>query len=213
MRTIYTILVDNTNELKTTIPERIMCKNKLVDSLHFLVYPTYRNVDMSDFTVTIEYVLPISKEYHTATLVLSEEKYKDFLEYKIPIDTGITKEPGNVELQLTFTKVEMNELGEVKQYVRHTGQTILPIIPISAWSDMVPDNALSSLDQRLLKTDAMINQLKDIADVLDNTKADDIALEENKLTLLANGEEIGSTVDLTPVKHPGGETKIEVVEF
>ena len=60
---MYTILVNDDNTLTTSVRERIMQRSKLVDSLHFLVSPTYKELDMTDFTVTLEYVLPISKKY------------------------------------------------------------------------------------------------------------------------------------------------------
>ena len=211
---IYTILVDSTNELKTTVRERIMQRNKNVDILHFLVVPTYKDMDMGDFTVTLEYIRPVTKEYVTENLVKSDDLYKECYEYKLPIDTTFTKEPGNVELQLTFTKVSMEDDGTVKQYTRHTSSTVMKIIPISAWSDMIPDPALTSLDQRLLKADAMIQQLTDLADYLDDNKADDITLDNGILQLLANKKLIGNPVDLkTGVNHPGGNPKVEVVEF
>lgn len=79
---------------------------------------------------------------------------------------------------------------------------------------MIPDPALASLDQRLLKADAMIQQLTDLADYLDDNKADDITLDNGILQLLANKKLIGNPVDLkTGVNHPGGNTKVEVVEF
>ena len=76
---MYTILVNNDNTLVTSIKERIMQRSKLVDSLHFLADTIYKDIDMTDFTVTLEYVLPVSKEYKTEILVRSEELYKDKL--------------------------------------------------------------------------------------------------------------------------------------
>ena len=83
---MYTILVNDDNTLTTSIRERIMQRSKLVDSLHFLVSPTYKGLDMTDFTVTMEYILPVSKEYVSEVLVKSEELYKEMLEYKLPFD-------------------------------------------------------------------------------------------------------------------------------
>ena len=60
---MYTILVNDDNTLTTSVRERIMQRSKLVDSLHFLVEPTYKELNIADFTVTLEYVLPISKKY------------------------------------------------------------------------------------------------------------------------------------------------------
>ena len=214
---LYTILLDSSNELKTTVADKIIRGSKNVDSLHFLVYPIYKEIDMSDFTVTMEYISPVSKEYHTESLVLSEELYKDYLEYKLPFDTDLTKEAGNINVQLLFTKVEkvVEDDGEkIRQYSRHTLPTTIKILPSASWSDMIPDPALASLDQRLLKTDAMINDLKEIAEVYDNTKADDMILEDHILTLLAKKKKIGTSIDISSTSSGGGESSnVEVVEF
>ena len=87
---MYTILVDDSNALITTVRERIIQRSKLVDNLHFLVNPTYKNFDMSQFTAVMEYVTPVSRELHTEFLTQSQELYKDMIEYKLPIDTNIT---------------------------------------------------------------------------------------------------------------------------
>ena len=159
---MYTILVTSNNELVTSVKERIMQRSKLVDNLHFLVEPEYKGYTMSDFTATLEYILPVSREYKTETLVLSEDLYKDRLEYILPFDTNLTKEAGKVELQLTFTCVEMDSNGDGIQRVRKTSPTTIEIIPISAWADIIPDSALSALDQRLIKQDAQIKALAEL---------------------------------------------------
>ena len=86
---MYTILVNQDNTMTTSVRERIMQRSKLVDSLHFLVDPIYKGLDMSDFTVTIEYILPVSKKYITEILVKSNEPYnskinKEMLEKDFP---------------------------------------------------------------------------------------------------------------------------------
>ena len=77
---MYTILVNETNELVTSVRERIMQRSKLVDSLHFLVDPAYKGIDMSDFTVMLEYILPVSKEYKSEILSKSDNLYKEKLD-------------------------------------------------------------------------------------------------------------------------------------
>lgn len=42
---MYTLLLNNNNELITTVKERIMQRSKLVDNLHFLVEPNYKDID------------------------------------------------------------------------------------------------------------------------------------------------------------------------
>ena len=92
---MYTILVTQENELITSVKERIMKRSKMVDKLHFLVDQFYKeDIDMTDFNVMLEYVMPESREYKTELLVRSEELYKDKLEYTLPFDTKFTKEAG-----------------------------------------------------------------------------------------------------------------------
>ena len=166
---MYTILVTSNNELVTSVKERIMQRSKLVDNLHFLVDPMYNDLLMEDFTVTLEYILPVSKEYKTETLVLSEDLYKDRLEYKLPLNTNFTKEAGKVEIQLTFTYVDIDDEGNDIQRVRKTSPTVVEIVPLSAWFEIVPDEALSAIDQRIIKQDAQIKALTDLLNsVLDD---------------------------------------------
>lgn len=193
---MYTILLTESNELTTSIRERIMQRSKLVDSLHFLVDPIYKGLDMTLFTTVLEYVTPVSREYKTEYLVRSEELYKGKLEYKLPFDSNLTREAGKVEVQLTFVKVEMDEEGRTVQRVRKTSPTTITIVPISAWSDMIADSALTALDQRLIQVDAMLNAANEMNDYLLATKADNIMVnkETNTLQLTANGAPIGDAV-------------------
>lgn len=195
---MYTILLNETNELITSVKERIMQRSKLVDSLHFLIDPIYKGIDMSDFTVMLEYLLPISREYKTEILVKSEALYKDKLEYKLPLDTNLTKEHGNVELQLTLIKVELDAEGNSIQRVRKTSPAVLTVLPISAWSDVIADSALTALDQRLIQTQAMVQAAEEMANYLDRIKADNIVYdkETQSLQLTANGRLIGNAVNI-----------------
>ena len=204
---MYTLLITESNELITSKKERIMQRSKLVDTLHFLTSPTYKEQNMSDFTVLLEYKLPISQEPHSETLVLSEELYKDNLEYKLPLDTSLTKESGDVELVITFLKNEMDADGKITQYSRKISPGFLTIIPVSAWSNMVPDAELAAIDQRILKLDAIANQLSDMQEIAFDTKADDIVYEDNTIQLTANGKKIGTSHVLDQQKE------FEVVEF
>ena len=199
---MYTILVKDTNELFVSVKERIMQRSKLVDLLHFLANTTYKGLDMTGFTVSMEYILPVSKQYKSEILTLSEELYVkgelEFLEYKLPFNTNLTSEPGDIEVQLTFVKTELDAEGNSVQYVRKTTPTVITIVPISAWSDIVPDEALNAIDQRLLKVDAQIKALAETGDILSTTKADNIVLNEetHELYLTANGETIGDKVHI-----------------
>lgn len=197
---MYTILVNNDNTLYGSQKERIMQRSKLVDTLTFIVDPIYKGIDMTNASVVLEYVLPVSREYKTVNLILSEERYNNcFLQYKLPFDTDLTHQAGSVELQLTFVYVELTDGGIGIQRVRKTSSTTIDIIPITAWSDIVPDSALSALDQRLIKIDAQMREINDYMDVLENNKVDNLVYndKDETLQLYSNGTGIG---DKVPVK-------------
>ena len=193
---MYTILVNEQNELVTTVKERIMQRSKLVDDLHFLVEPEYKGHDMSEFTAMMEYLMPVSREYKSEILVQSDELYKDQLEYKLPFDTCLTKEAGKIEVQLTFTKVSLNAEGKSVQQVRKTSCATITIVPITAWSDIIADSALTALDQRLIQTQAMLEVANEMANQLDMTKADNLYYDEEGkyIQLTANGKPIGDRI-------------------
>ena len=193
---MYTLVVNENNEIITTIKERIMQRSKLVDTLHILVDPMYKGHDMSTFTVKLDYLLPISREAVSEVLVLSEELYKDKLEYKLPIDTNLTKEAGKIELNLTFVKLEMDPEGNVIQRVRKAGPASITIVPLSAWTNVVPDSALNAIDQRLIMAEAMIGAANDFNQYLYDNK-------EETLQLHANGVGIGNKVSVRDMMEDG----------
>ena len=196
---MYTILINDDNTLTTSVRERIMQRSKLVDSLHFLCPQTYKELDMDDFTVTLEYILPVSREYKTEELVKSDELYKEMLEYKLQFDTDLTKEAGEIEVKLTFSKVDLDEDGNNIQYVRKISSTTITIVPIEAWCDIIPDKALDAIDQRIIKTDAQIKALLEANEITRIEKADNLVLDSDtkELYLTAEGEQIGDKVKLS----------------
>ena len=210
---MYVILINDDDSMYGSHKERIMQRSKCVDELVFIANSIYRNKhDMTNASVMLEYVLPVSREYKSEYLVLSDERYKDcFLQYKLPIDTNLTKEAGTVELQLTFAYVEMDASGNCIQRVRKISPTTIEIIPISAWSDLIPDSALSALDQRILKQDAQIKALADLANTLDSSSVDDLVYDDKNATLQlsANGVGIGSKVSVKDMLDEGAP----VVDF
>lgn len=203
----YIILVNDDDTLYGSHKERIMQRQKLVNDLVFIVDPIYRKThDMTNATVMLEYILPVSREYKTILLNLSEERYNDyFLQYKLPFDADLTSQAGSLEVQLTFAYVEMNENGIGIQRVRKTSATTIEIIPIAAWSDIVPDSALSALDQRLIKMDAQMRAMNDYMNVLDTNKVDNLVYDSNEetLQLTSKGVGIGDKVSVREMLDDG----------
>lgn len=211
----YIIIVEDDDSLYGSKKERIMQRSKCVDNLIFVVDPIYRKThDMTNATVMLEYLRPISRKYETEILVLSDERYNGFLQYKLPFDTRFTEEHGSLELQLTFVYTDLDENGNGIQRVRKTSPTTIEIIPISAWSDIIPDSALSGLDQRLIVMNAQIRAMNEMNQIIADTKADNIQYNEdtNELQLLSGDKEIGNKVMLK-TSDKSLEDGVPVVDF
>ena len=102
----------------------------------------------------------------------------------------------------------MDEEGVATQYVRKTSPCTITIVPITAWSDIVPDSALTALDQRILKIDEQIQALAESAVLYTNDKADNIVLdtETHEIYLTANGEPLGDRITIDEL----GDTIVDV---
>lgn len=211
---MYVIKVNSDNTITAPLKQRIIQRSKLVDDMIFLVEPIYNGHDMSDCTVLLEYLKPVSKSYKTEILVKSEEKYEEYLKYILPVDTEFTKEAGSLELQLSFIYVDIDADGNAIQNVRKTSPTLkVEIVPISAWSDIIPDEALSSVDQRILKQEAQIRALSELSATIADSKADNLKYNEieNSLQLLSGDKEIGDKVTIKAGEI--SEDGVPVVDF
>lgn len=209
----YVIMVNDDNSMTATQKKRIVQRSKLIDDLWFLVKPEYNGYNMADFTVVLEYLSPVSHKYRTEFLTRSEEDYNGYLKYNLPVNTTLTAEAGNVEILLTFLLVELDENGKGVQRTRKITGANINIIPISAWSDIIPDCALSTLDQRIIKMDAQIKALNETSAVMADSKADNITYDEktNALQLKAGDKLIGDKVTISNVGLD--EDGMPVVDF
>lgn len=209
----YVIMVNDDNSMTATQKKRIVQRSKLIDDLWFLVKPEYNGYNMADFTVVLEYLSPVSHKYRTEFLTRSEEDYNGYLKYNLPVNTTLTAEAGNVEILLTFLLVELDENGKGVQRTRKITGTNINIVPISAWSDIIPDCALSTLDQRIIKMDAQIKALNETSAVMADSKADNITYDEetNALQLKSGDRLIGDRVIISNVGLD--EDGMPVVDF
>ena len=209
----YTFLLENDNCLVATRREVIMQRSKLVDEINFLVAPEYKTAEnnMNLFNVVMEYILPVSREYHTLELVQDVEGYEEYLKYIVPLDTNFSSEAGDIELQLTFVYVGLDADGKGVQKVRKTKVGKLHITPVAAWSDIIPDSALSALDQRIIMTQAQIQELGYYASVLNENQVDNIKFDDTEETiqLMAGDKGVGDKIKVREVLDEG----IPVVTF
>lgn len=203
----FTFLLNEDCSITATRREVIMQREKCVSEVWFLVPLEYKTAEnnMQLFNVVMEYILPISRRYNVVELVRDEEGYKDHLRYILPLDTNLSEESGDVELQLTFVYVGLDADGNGVQKVRKTMPTKLHITPVAAWSDIIPDSTLSALDQRIIKTQAQINELGYYAEVfsenqINNLKYNDV---EETLQLMAGNKAVGDAVSVRDMLNDG----------
>lgn len=201
----YTIIVGDDNSLYGSCKEKIIQKEKLFNKIWFLVAQHYNGFDMSECTVTLRYLLPISREFKTETLILSEDKYKEYLKYTLPIDTDLSKEHGDIEMNLTFTLLDIDENGDITQHVRKTTNCIVTVTPIPDWDSIIPDASLTALDQRIIMQSAQIKALENLANILDSNKVDNIVYDSNEdaLHLMAGNKVIGDKVSVRDMLDDG----------
>ena len=152
--------------------------------------------------------------YTPEILTPSDELYSGKLDYRLPVDTKITSEVGDIEFKFMFIRADMDADGKVIERVRKTGSSTLTILPVAMWSDYIADAKLDSIAQILLMNQATANQLGSYADALNMTKADNIAkdTDTNEIYLTANGKEIGNRIK-TEGSSVTDEHGVPVVDF
>lgn len=205
----YIFLLENDNEIIASHREVLMQRSKLVDEVWFLVNPKYKTCenDMSLFSVVLEYILPVSKSYHSLALTKDKEGYKEYLKYVVPLDTNLSSEAGDIQLQLSFIYVELDADGNTDgiQKVRKTKVAKLHITPIAAWGDIIPDSALSAIDQRIIKAEAQIKELGYYAEIISENQVDNLVYDDNAetLQLMAGNKEVGDKVSVRDMLDDG----------
>lgn len=194
----YIFLLENDNEIIASHREVLMQRSKLVDEVWFLVNPKYKTCenDMSIFSVMLEYILPTSKSYHSLELIKDKEGYKEYIKYVVPLDSNLSSEAGDIQLQLSFIYVGLDADGNDVQKVRKTKPAKLHITPIAAWGDIIPDSALSVIDQRIIKTQAQLNELGYYAEIISENQVDNLKYDDNSetLQLMAGSKRVGDKV-------------------
>ena len=91
---------------------------------------------------------------------------------------------------------------------------MITVVPIQNWSDIVPDEALGALDQRIIALNAQIKALSDRNNAILDGKADDLSYnDDHTLQLLANGKPIGSAVKITQESVETEDGSLRVVSF
>lgn len=190
---MYTILMNSDKSLVCTTKTTLYQRDKLVDKLQILIPQTYEDINLSDFTAVLKYVVQ-GNEVHSEILIQDEELYKDsYLRYILPIDTNLTRFAGNIKICLTLNKVDMEEM---KEYSLNTGETTITITPLSDYYKFVSDESLSIIDQKVNELNVKLEAVDKMSTAYVETKADNIKLdkETSEIYLTAHNKQIGDKI-------------------
>ena len=144
---MYDILIRNDNSvvINNKTKRLIMQHSSMVDTLRVLVKKIYNeDQDMSNFTCIMEYLLPATKKYKMEVLTPIvesdpevEDEYKDYVKYTVPINSELTEEAGDIEIQFTFARKMLDNYGgDADDQIRKTDKTKLTITPIADWANV-----------------------------------------------------------------------------
>lgn len=204
---MYTLKINEDGSVTTAHYETIMQRSNLVDNFQILASPTYRGIDLSDFNLTMKFLLPVSKRLNSITLTLTNANYDGFLQYVVKGTTLFTAEAGDIEVFFSFTKLTQNEDGSFNQLVRETQKGIVHITSIPDWGNIVPDDALTALDQRMIALEALIKQLDSLQQATYTNMVNDLKLDipAKELYLISQTGRVGEGVDVDKLSELIGE--------
>lgn len=184
---MYTLRITDDNAVISTRCT-LMEKSNCVDEIQIAVNKLYKNqLDMSEYTVRMEYVLPISHKIRNTILEVSKvDEDKGVIYYNIPVTVHIDSEPGDIEVSFTFYRLEHDdESNKDISYVRKTMPGIIHITPLAQFENYEPSEMFTEIDQRILAMEAKQKDLQAISQAVYNNMPTDIRLniDNNKLTL------------------------------
>lgn len=184
--------------LVCTTPNSLIYQGEnLVDNFHLLLPKTYKEIDLETYTIALKYVTSVNTSKYEI-LTLHNNAYKnDYLEYVLPITTELTKASGEVSLYITMSKFDTVSK---RKYISHSSETTIRILPVENY--FTDDSSFQSIDNKIF-------ELKQLAEKINTTKADNIVREDNDVYLTANGKKIGDSVSVEACDPEG----IDIIEF
>lgn len=219
----YTILIKPDNTAITTIKQTIMQREKLVGKIRVITAKEYNDYDMTEFNLVMSYMTPISKTVRIAQLTLESEAYNDeegVLSYLLDVDTSLSAENGDVEIQFTFVKSELDaDTGTKLQHVRNIDTTKIHVCELADWLTNT-DEALSEISKLFLKNQETLKSIESMAEELQNAAGTDLTVADDKLSLTnAKGTVIGNGVELAQLNselvEAGGDSdgNVKIIEI
>ena len=189
---MYTLRITDDNNVITTVKESLMEKSNCVNSIQIIINKLYKEqIDMTDTTAYMKYVLPVTKKIKMTQLIADTTTDESHILYTIPVTANISAEPGDIEVSFTFLKlVHDEESNTTTSYVRKTETGLIHITKLAQFDSYEPNEMLTELDQRILALMATAEDIKKLGQATYDNMPIDMKLdsEAKKLTLVnANG--------------------------
>lgn len=189
---MYTFRITDDNNVITTVKESLMEKSNCVNSIQIIINKLYKEqIDMTDTTAYMKYVLPVTKKIKMTQLIADTTTDESHILYTIPVTANISAEPGDIEVSFTFLKLVHDEESDTTtSYVRKTESGLIHITKLAQFDSYEPSEMLTELDQRILILMATAEDIKKLGQATYDNMPIDMKLdsEAKKLTLVnANG--------------------------
>lgn len=189
---MYTLRITDDNNVITTVKESLMEKSNFVNSIQIIINKLYKEqIDMTDTTAYMKYVLPVTKKIKMTQLIADTTTDESHILYTIPVTANISAEPGDIEVSFTFLKLVHDEESDTTtSYVRKTESGLIHITKLAQFDSYEPSEMLTELDQRILALMATAEDIKKLGQATYDNMPIDMKLdsEAKKLTLVnANG--------------------------
>ena len=217
---MYTLLIKEDKTVIATNRETIMQRDKLVNKLQILCPRMFNGLDITEFDLAMLYKLPISHDLKLVILNLDDASYKDdYCRYILDIDTDITAECGDVELNFQFMSTKLSDIGENIERTQGIMPYLLHVCQLSDYL-VLSDPAMNTLAQLYLNNKNMILAQDKLMQEIYNNKLDDIKLDINEGMLYgtSNGNKAGNGISIEElanevVERAGSSTgNIKVIE-
>lgn len=128
------ILLNDDKQLIITEHTSIYQNENLIDQIFFYIPSIYKEHDLSDFDITLQYVTPANEVINEK--LVKNGLYKDKLEYVLPVDTKISKCAGVVKCSLKIKK-ETIEKDKKIIYKMNTSEINIDILPSTNYNDFI----------------------------------------------------------------------------
>lgn len=198
---MYTLRITDDNNVITTVKESLMEKSNCVNSIQIIINKFYKEqIDMTDTTAYMKYVLPVTKKIKMTQLIADTTTDESHILYTIPVTANISAEPGDIEVSFTFLKLVHDEESDTTtSYVRKTESGLIHITKLAQFDSYEPSEMLTELDQRILALMATAEDIKKLGQATYDNMPIDMKLdsEAKKLTLVNANGNTGDGVGIT----------------